>query len=267
MAVFAEPVSLPAAPLEIFQGVTLETEERTEPRPLRLYWVEADLDAPGVAFEVSPGNGPEPGEASAALPAEQAREHDWQVVMNGDAFSNPDGEEPLFYTEGMPVDLLGLAVSDGETYSQPHPRFGYFYQDRQGRFAVGQGKAPGDVRQAVAGFGRLIDDGKVRPTEDGKRHPRSAIGYDPKRNVLIFLVVDGRQPGVSEGASRRELAEWLHARGAREALNLDGGGSSLLAIRQGGRTRTLNRPVGLLNQPGTVRPVGNCVGLKARELK
>jgi len=258
---------LAAAPLEIFQGVTLEVEERSKPRPLKLHWLEADFDTPGVVFEVSPSNGKDPGEVTAAVPTAQAEKFDWVAAMNGDAFSNAKGDKPLYYSTGMALDLMGLAVSNGETYSQPNRHYSYFYQTRDGRFDVGQGKAPKNIRHAVAGFGRLIDNGKVRPTEDGKLHPRSAIGYDPKRNVLIFLVVDGRQPGVSEGASRRELAEWLRARGATEALNLDGGGSSMLAIRQGKKVRIVNRPVGMFNQPGTTRAVGNCVGLRARPLQ
>ena len=40
----------------------------------------------------------------------------------------------------------------------------------------------------------------------------------------------------------------------------------LMAIRQNGKGRIVNRPVGMFNQPGTSRPVGNCVGIKAPEL-
>lgn len=267
IALEATATSSFAKPLEVFRGVTLEVEERAEPRPLRLHWLEADLDVPGVSFEVSPSNGDAPGEANAALPAEMAKRLGWAAVMNGDAFSDLAGDQPLWYSSGMPVDVMGLAVHNGLTYSPPSRHYSYFYQTKSGKFGVGIGRPPKNLRHAIAGFGRIVEKGRVRPQAGGKKHPRSAIGYDPKRNVLIFLVVDGRQPGVSEGATRRELAEWMRARGATEALNLDGGGSSQLALLQGGKPRLVNQPVGLFNQPGTTRPVGNCVGIKARPLE
>ncbi len=258
---------LSAAPLEVAKGVTLEVEERSEPRPLRLHWLEADLKTPGVSFEVSGSNGEKPGEASAALPTQVALDHGWAAVMNGDAFTNLSGDQPLFYTSGLPVNVMGLAVSDGETYSQPSKHYSYFYQTKGGRFGVGIGQPPRDLKNAIAGFGRIIEKGRIRSGKGGNKHPRSAIGYDAKRQRLIFLVVDGRQPGVSEGVTRHELAELMRKRGATEALNLDGGGSSQLAIVQNGKPRIVNRPVGLFNQPGTSRPVGNCVGIKAPPLE
>lgn len=261
------PCGVVAAPLEVAKGVTLEIEERSEPRPLRLHWLEADLRTPGVSFEVSGSNGDKPGEASAALPTNVALKNGWAAVMNGDAFTNLSGDQPLFYTTGLPVNLMGLAVRDGQTYSQPSEHYSYFYQTKAGKFGVGIGQPPRNLKHAVAGFGRIIEKGRIRAGKGGKKHPRSAIGYDAKRQRLIFLVIDGRQQGVSEGVTRRELAELMRARGATEALNLDGGGSAQLAIVQNGEARVVNRPVGLFNQPGTSRPVGNSVGIKAPPLE
>ncbi len=58
-----------------------------------------------------------------------------------------------------------------------------------------------------------------------QRHPRTAIGTDKKGNVYL-IVVDGRSEGNAEGVTIAELTkvcEWL---GMRDAINLDGGGSS-----------------------------------------
>jgi hypothetical protein len=43
---------------------------------------------------------------------------------------------------------------------------------------------------------------------------------------LLLVVVDGRQSGYSAGMTLRELADLMVSLGAREAVNLDGGGSS-----------------------------------------
>ena len=88
--------------------------------------------------------------------------------------------------------------------------------------------------QAVGGGPVLVKDGKIKVTtkEEGfggshlQRHPRSAIGYKDK-NTLLLMVVDGRQR-ASAGVTLNELAEMMLGIGAKEALNLDGGGSSAM---------------------------------------
>ena len=58
-----------------------------------------------------------------------------------------------------------------------------------------------------------------------QRHPRTAIGTDKKGNVYL-VVVDGRSKGNAEGVTIRDfttVCAWL---GMRDAINLDGGGSS-----------------------------------------
>jgi exopolysaccharide biosynthesis protein len=71
------------------------------------------------------------------------------------------------------------------------------------------------------------------------------------------MVIDGRQPGVSLGTSTEETAAWLRALGATHAVNLDGGGSSALAVREGGdgRVRVMNRP----SDAGGERAVANAL--------
>ena len=59
------------------------------------------------------------------------------------------------------------------------------------------------------------------------KHPRSAIALTKEEEILL-LAVDGRFPGKAIGMSLPELAHLLKMLGAREALNLDGGGSTTL---------------------------------------
>lgn len=60
-----------------------------------------------------------------------------------------------------------------------------------------------------------------------KRHPRTLIGYTSD-GWIYFIVVDGRVPDVADGMSISELQVLCEALGLREAINLDGGGSSTL---------------------------------------
>jgi len=68
------------------------------------------------------------------------------------------------------------------------------------------------------------------------RHPRAALGSCDEE--LIAVVCDGRRSGIDAGLTLGELAELVADLGAREAINLDGGGSTAL-IHHG---HLLNRP-------------------------
>ena len=98
--------------------------------------------------------------------------------------------------------------------------------------------------RVIAGFPELLDGG-VRVRDDTpaasfaeSRHPRTAVGWDPSTGRLWLVVVDGRQGSYSTGMSLAELSGLLEALGAREALNLDGGGSSVMVVRG----RAVSRP-------------------------
>lgn len=61
------------------------------------------------------------------------------------------------------------------------------------------------------------------------RQPRTLAGID-KHGRLLLVTVDGRQPGISEGFTLSEAARFMRSLGAVRALNLDGGGSTAMAI-------------------------------------
>lgn len=98
---------------------------------------------------------------------------------------------------------------------------------------------PWPMQTAVGGGPVLIQDGKIKITNNEElkfagnaindKHPRTAMGYT-KKGKLIILVVQGRDPGIAEGASLPQLAGMLQEIGCMEALNLDGGGSSCMLV-------------------------------------
>jgi Phosphodiester glycosidase len=77
------------------------------------------------------------------------------------------------------------------------------------------------------------------------RHPRAALGCDGER--LIALACDGRAADDA-GLTLGELAATMAGLGAREALNLDGGGSTSLVC--GGRLRNTPREAHETTVPG-----------------
>jgi len=73
--------------------------------------------------------------------------------------------------------------------------------------------------------------------------PRTAAGLTAE-GVLIVVVVEGRLPGFSAGITLPDLASLVASFGARDAVNLDGGGSTAMIYRPLGtpvvETRKLN---------------------------
>ena len=83
-----------------------------------------------------------------------------------------------------------------------------------------------------------------------ERHPRCALGVG--EDELLAVCCDGRRSGVDAGLDLGELARLLISFGAREAINLDGGGSATLVHRG----HLLNRPYSNHDQPAPEsRPV------------
>ena len=77
----------------------------------------------------------------------------------------------------------------------------------------------------------------------------------------ILVVVDGRQPFYSAGATFDELADILLAHGAHFGMSLDGGGSSTMVIEgENGEPVILNSPIDQ-RIPGRERPVANHIGI------
>jgi exopolysaccharide biosynthesis protein len=90
------------------------------------------------------------------------------------------------------------------------------------------------------------------------RHPRTAVGVSRDGSRLWLVTVDGRQPGHSVGMSLLELGNLMRDLGAVEAINLDGGGSTVLV------TRRRDGALGVANRPSDregERAVGNALAV------
>jgi len=112
-----------------------------------------------------------------------------------------------------------------------------------------------DIQHAVCGGPRLMTDGhidingrteKFDPSIQNGRHPRTAVALTAT-GELLFIVVDGRSKR-SAGMTLAELASYVKKLGGLRAINLDGGGSSSMFIRD----RIVNRP-----SDGKERPISN----------
>ena len=69
------------------------------------------------------------------------------------------------------------------------------------------------------------------------RHPRTLAGVR-EDGTLLLVTVDGRRPGWSVGMTLPGAARLMRSLGARDAINLDGNGSSTMIVRG----EVVNRP-------------------------
>lgn len=118
-----------------------------------------------------------------------------------------------------------------------------------------------NVEYAIGGGPWLVRNGEkyITSSEErfqndviAKRAPRTAVGIT-KDEKLIFIVVDGRKQGWSEGCDLEECADILLKNNAYNAINMDGGGSSTFCING----NTINKP-----SDGVEREVSNVILVK-----
>lgn len=100
-----------------------------------------------------------------------------------------------------------------------------------------------NVKHIISGGPYLVKNGEVfvDMTEQkldaiGGKNPRTAIGYTQDGN-FIMVAVDGRE-GASVGLTLKELAWFMKSIGCINAMNLDGGGSTVMYVNG----RVVNMP-------------------------
>ncbi|MFA6128133.1 MAG: phosphodiester glycosidase family protein [Bacteroidales bacterium] len=237
--------------------LTCWTEVRSEPRPLRIYYLRADLTCRNLEVFTLTGEDPDgqgPAESSLTLPKDLFEKYKPLAAINANAFAGMPGNENDLrgWYKGRPVDMQGMVVSDGKVISPVQAGRTAFWVDGREHPHIGDPAAGDSVVQAVSDWGStLVENNKIIPDSTFKTlHPRSALGFDDTGKWILFVVVDGRQPGFSEGISLHELATLFHSHGCTQALNLDGGGSSILLIQKPGNgIQTVNKPSGIMHRP------------------
>jgi len=237
---------------------------RGRSQPWNVHLIEVDADRCELGFRVVRA-GPLEGRIEVS---EMARRSEPGVIaaINGDFFT--------------PEDIpLGVEVSQGDMRGRTsRPVFAWKPGElpwvgpiewgtdslRLGTWSVSSDD-PALGAQVVAGFPPLLEGGLLvgdlemaeRPGFAAERHPRTAVGFDADGRRLWFVVLEGRRAGVSEGMSLPELAGLFRSLRAFDAINLDGGGSSVMVVRG----EAVSRP----SDPAGERPVVNGLILRKDE--
>jgi exopolysaccharide biosynthesis protein len=253
---------------KLFEGVEYVRNVRSSPRNIVIHIIKIDLRANGIRFLVTPGNNQTDLPLSARTTSEFLREFGLQIAINGDGFTPWRSNSILDYYphSGDLVNPIGLAVSEGNLYSNDTDNEPTLYISASNRARINS--QIGGLFNAISGNLTLVRNGKPTPNLDQENpDPRTAVALDRANRHLLLFVVDGRQPGYSDGTTLEELSEIIIHHGGHNAINLDGGGSSTMVVESNlGLPKVINSPINN-GISGRQRPVGNHLGIFAKTQK
>jgi hypothetical protein len=249
-----------------FAGITYVARVDSSPRPLRLHVAQIDLDAPGLRFKVSPPGGDR--ETVRQTTLDYLRQERAQLAINAHFFLPFPSTDASAFVIGLAASE-GRVFSAFET---PQQRYALVVDapalniDRRNRATIVHRdpadatglrvREPVELWNVVAGSSQIVTGGTVTvpryrdaanpdallepggPNDYSNekawgdvRTARTAVGLSRDARTLTLFTVDVR--GGSEGLSLTEVAAMLIGDfGVWDALNLDGGGSTTMAMEQ-----------------------------------
>lgn len=176
-----------------------------------------------------------------------AKKNNAVAAINGGGFYDPNGTGigrlPYGFILHDGKYLLGQNVDDVE-------KVDFVGMTKSGNLIAGKYnkemlREVGAVEGLTFGPPLILNGQKVIKNGDGGWgiSPRSAIGQK-RDGTVLFLVIDGRQPGYSIGATLVDVQNIMFEKGAYIAANLDGGSSTTLYYNG----KVVNKPADLLGE-------------------
>ena len=245
-------------------GLTYQRKVYSTPRPQIVNAVMVDLANSGIQPFVSPAIS---GNNVAMKTSEFIKQYDLDLAINGSFFYPFTENTPWDYSphSGDTAHALGENISDGIRYGKATKSWNVLCFDQANLAQIAlNNHCPKDTVQGIAGQEILVKNGVSIIDYETKAYGRAAVGINRQGNKLWIFVVDGKQPFYSEGATLSELAQIATDLGCDRAINLDGGGSTTLAVKQSGKVRLLNAAIHT-KIPMRERPVANHLGFKLIE--
>ena len=261
------PVPIPMKQ-KLYDGVTYRRVIQVIPRPMIAHVLTVDTKTKGIEFLVTPPDSGGETPLNARTTSQFLKEFNVQIAVNGSGFSPWWSHSPADYYPhvGDPIAPLGFTASNGKTYWIGDESEGIeptLYISRKNVLSFNN--PPNKIYNAISGDRMLVQKGElVSDLDNADLDPRTAIGISRTGRYLYILVVDGRQPLYSEGATFVDLGRLLIKQGAYLGMSLDGGGSSTMVIKgEDGKPLILNSPIDNYI-PGRERPVGTHLGIYIR---
>ena len=250
---------------KLYEGVTYRRVVRYLPRPMIAHVVMVDTKEKGIEFLITPPDSDDERPLKARTTSQFLEEFNLQLAINGGGFAPWWSRSPADYYPhvGDPIAPFGFTASSGNVYWTTADTEGIppaLFISRKNVLSFNN--KPSRVQNAISGDRMIVVKGEIASDVEGdEAEPRTAVGINRNGRYLYLVVVDGRQPFYSEGATFSELARLLVEQGAYAAMSLDGGGSSTMVMEgDDGRPVILNSPIDHYI-PGTERPVGTHIGI------
>ena len=240
-----------------FTGVTHITRTGESPRKVTMHIVKIDLTAPGIAFQLTAPSGSR--ETTRQTTLEYLKQTKAQIAINGHFFvPYPSADREAF--------LVGFAAANGNVYSDfeiPEQSYAIVSNapalniDSNNQASIIDPSTSKSVQiwNAISGSAQIITNGKPSvPIYKDSSNPggqltagpaaaysnakswyevpnaRTVIGLSADNKTLFLFTVDRGQD--SQGLKVSEAAALLAEEyGVANALNLDGGGSTTLAMQ------------------------------------
>jgi Phosphodiester glycosidase len=253
-----------------YRGVHYERIVLRRPRPVVAHVVRIDLAEPGIDFVVTAGEPSRSGDVRAQTTSGFAAQHGVQLAINASYFYPFVNNHPLDYEPhvGDPVYVVGPMAARGVPYGRPGEGTATLHLSRARQITFD--RPSGQLWNAISGMGYVVRDGALAAfTKDihtSVPYPRCLIGVTQTGGHLLLLIVDGKQPGYSEGVTLDEAARILLSAGAWTGIQLDGGGSATLVRRIGAHVHRVSTPANF-RIPGWERPVATHLGIYARMMR
>lgn len=156
----------------------------------------------------------------------------------GVVFSVHNGKITKVSTSSIPIPEKGFVIS------APMSKVREIIKDKNLKLDIKITPDWHGVKHIISGGPYLVKDGDVYVDVSAQklhsitgRNPRTAIGYTKEGNIII-ITVDGRE-NASVGLTLNELAWFMKKLGCENAMNLDGGGSTVMYAKG----QVLNSPV------------------------
>ena len=228
--------------------------------PVHMFLLEVDSNEASL-YIGTPNDGYESGGVVAKVPemidSAVANGQNAVAAINADFFD--------MFGDGSPS---GLCVKNGEIIANANSRRPFIGIKKDGTplltTLTENPEVLGELECAASGLEMIVRDGKLYEWGELEpfsyvRHPRSAAGLT-KDGKILLLVVDGRIPEYSNGATLIDLAEFMISKGADRAVNLDGGGSSVVYTKRGDEFVLHNNPADLFRPyDKLIRDEFNCI--------
>ena len=244
---------------EIYRGVSYRCfRPPTEPEISGLvHVVRVDLTAPGIELFITPVDPTAKArgfEYRLEYVSSMVKRNDLAAAINGQYFA---ADSRYFDTPGDFAVAIDTSISEHQPNHISLNSYMLWFEDDLTPH-VEPNKPPSAIaiaraRWAISGEMPVLISGKVNSYADRIPNKRTLAGIDPKKKFLWLVTFDR--------ASTMRATEIVSDFGATDAISLDGGGSTTMALGAAARSVA----------PGTVcggwRPVATCIGVRAQPIR